>query len=142
MQNLPFRIGTVELEQSWSEFTQMYVEHSLQPPPLNKGTMLFLLTVFSRSCWIYSMQKRDQTFLRFCEFKTMAEKEFGKKIKALRSDNGGEFVSQQFKDFCITKGIKRVLTTPHNPQQNGVAERKNRLIVGEFHPSLKNKRTF
>ena len=46
MQNIPFRIKTVELEQSWSEFTQMFVDHSLQPPPLNKGTMLFLLMIF------------------------------------------------------------------------------------------------
>ena len=77
------------------------------------------------------MQKKDQTFLRFCEFKSLEEKEFGKKIKALRSDNGGEYVSQQFKDFCDAEGIKWELTTPHNPQQNGVAERKNRSIVGE-----------
>eukprot|EP00253_Pinus_taeda_P005090 PITA_05090 len=81
-------------------------------------------------CWIHFMQKKDQTFFRFCEFKTLAEKEFGKKIRALQSDNGGEYVSQQFKDLCATKGIKWELTAPHNPQQNGVAERKNRLIVG------------
>jgi len=48
---------------------------------------------FSRRCWIYFMQKKDQTFLRFCEFKALAEKESGKKVKALCSDNGGEYVS-------------------------------------------------
>ena len=76
------------------------------------------------------MQKKDQTFLRFCEFKALAEKESGKKIKALHSDNGGDYVSQQFKDFCATEGIKRELTAPHNSQQNGVAKRKNKSIVG------------
>ena len=40
------------------------------------------------------MQKKDQNFLRFYEFKALAEEESGKKIKALRSDNGGEYVSQ------------------------------------------------
>ena len=40
------------------------------------------------------MQKNDQSFLRFCEFKALAEKESGKKIKTLRNDNGGEYVSQ------------------------------------------------
>ena len=85
---------------------------------------------FSRRCWIYFMQKKDQTFLRFCEFKALAKKEYGKKIKALCSNNGGEYVSQQFKDFCVAEGIKRELTAPHNPQQNGVAERKDRSIVG------------
>jgi len=60
------------------------------------------------------MQKKDQTFSRFCEFKALVEKESGKKIRALQSDNGGEYVSQQFKDFCATEGIKWELTTPHN----------------------------
>ena len=50
-------------------------------------------------------------------------------MKALRSDNGGEFISGKFKDFCSTEGIRRELIVPHNPQQNGVAERKNRTIV-------------
>ena len=68
--------------------------------------------------------------MRFFEFKALAEKESGKKLKALCSDNGGEYVSQQFKDFCAAEGIKWELTTPHNPQQNGVAKRKNRSIVG------------
>ncbi len=76
------------------------------------------------------MQKKDQSFLRFCEFKALTEKESGNKIKALRSDNGGEYVSQQFKDFCAAEGIKWEWTVPHNAQQNGVAERKNRSIVG------------
>eukprot|EP00253_Pinus_taeda_P027998 PITA_27998 len=81
-------------------------------------------------CWIYFMQKKDQTFLKFCEFKALAEKESGMKIKALRIDNGGEYVSQQFKEFCASEGIKREFTAPHNPQQNGVTERKNRCIMG------------
>eukprot|EP00253_Pinus_taeda_P027289 PITA_27289 len=75
-------------------------------------------------------QKKDQTLTKFCEFKALVEKELGKKIKALRSDNGGEYVSQEFKDFCAAEGIKRELMAPHNAQQNGLAERKNRTIVG------------
>eukprot|EP00253_Pinus_taeda_P006173 PITA_06173 len=75
-------------------------------------------------------KKKDQTLLRFCEFKALAEKESRNKIKALRNNNGGEYVSQQFKDFYSVEEIKRELTTPHNPQQNGVAKRKNRSIMG------------
>ena len=60
----------------------------------------------------------------------MVEKESGKKVKALRSDNGGEYVSNEFKNFCAAEGIKQELTTPHNPQQNRVVERKNKIIVG------------
>jgi transposase InsO family protein len=58
------------------------------------------------------------------------EKESGKQVKALRSDNGGECISNEFKDFCSREGIQRELITPHNPQQNGVTERKNRTIMG------------
>jgi hypothetical protein len=47
----------------------------------------------------------------------------------LRYDNGGEYTSKEFKDFFQEAGIKRDLTTPYNPQQNGVAERKNRYII-------------
>ena len=76
------------------------------------------------------MQNKDQTFSKFHEFKALVEKESGKKIKALRSDNGGEYFSQEFKEFYAVEGIKCELTTPHNPKQNGVAERKGKTIVG------------
>ena len=52
-----------------------------------------------------------------------------KRIKILRSDNGGEYTSTKFNDFCKEVGIKRELIVPYNPQQNGVAERKNKTNV-------------
>ena len=76
------------------------------------------------------MQKKSETFSKFCEFKALVEKESRKQVKALHSDNGGEYVSGEFKDFCRKEGIRRELIVPHNPQQNGVAERKNRTILG------------
>jgi IS30 family transposase len=76
------------------------------------------------------MQKKDQTFSKFCEFKALVEKESGKQVKSLRSDNGGEYISNEFKDFYSREGIQREIIMPHNPQQNGVTERKNRMIVG------------
>ena len=53
----------------------------------------------------------------------------GRKIKVLRLDNGGEYTSKEFINFCIEAGIKKELTVPYNPQQNGVAKRKNRTII-------------
>ena len=44
---------------------------------------------FSRKCWILFMQKKSETYSKFCEFKALVEKESGKQVKALRSDNGG-----------------------------------------------------
>ena len=68
-------------------------------------------------------------FETFKEFKSLIENLSEKKIKILRSDNGGEFTSNEFNDFCKEAGIKRDVTIPYNPQQNGVAERKNRSIM-------------
>jgi transposase InsO family protein len=58
------------------------------------------------------------------------ENQTGRKIKVLRSDDGGEYTSTEFRDFYTQEGIRRQLTVPYSPQQNGVAERKNRVIVG------------
>ena len=75
------------------------------------------------------MQKNSETFSKFYEFKSLVEKELGKQMKALRSDNGGEFISGEFKYFFSTEGIRRELIAPHNPQQNKDVERKNKMIV-------------
>ena len=48
---------------------------------------------FSCKCWNFFMQKKSKIYSKFCEFKALVEKESGKKVKALRSDNGGEYIS-------------------------------------------------
>ena len=58
----------------------------------------------------------------------MVEKQTGKRIRILRTDNGGKFESHSFDDFCKEEGIKKQLTIPYNHQQNRVAERKNKTI--------------
>ena len=55
---------------------------------------------FSRKYWIFFMQKKDQTFSNFCEFKELVEKGSGKQVKALWSNNGGQYISNEFKYFC------------------------------------------
>ena len=74
-------------------------------------------------------EKKDEVFSKFKEFKALIENYTEKKIKIFQSDNGGEFTSNEFKELCKDSGIKRELTTPLNPQQNGVVERKNRTIM-------------
>jgi hypothetical protein len=66
---------------------------------------------------------------KFKEFKALIENLSERKIKILRSDNGGEYNSKEFVNFCKDVGIKRELTTPYNPQQNGVTKRKNKAIL-------------
>jgi hypothetical protein len=85
---------------------------------------------YSRKTWIYFLKAKGEVFDRFQEFKALVENQTVKKIKVLRSDNGGEYASNKFEDFCTQHGIHRQFTVPYNPQQNGVAERKNRAIIG------------
>ena len=59
----------------------------------------------------------------------MVENEIGKTLKCLRFDNGGEYCSHGFEDYCSTNGIRRQKTVPRTPQENGVAERMNKTIM-------------
>jgi hypothetical protein len=77
---------------------------------------------FSRKTCIYFLKNKDKVFNKFKEFKVLVENLSERKIKVLRSDNGEEFTSSEFKEFCREAGIKRELSNPYNPQQNGVIE--------------------
>ncbi|GJY69844.1 putative RNA-directed DNA polymerase [Tanacetum coccineum] len=57
------------------------------------------------------------------------ENQLGKTIKALRSDRGGEYISQEFKDYLKANGIVQQLTPPYTPQHNGVSESRNRTLL-------------
>jgi transposase InsO family protein len=84
---------------------------------------------YSHKTWVYLLKSKDEVFNKFKEFKALIENLSERKIKILKSDNGGEYTSKEFVNYCKDVGIKRELTTPYNPQQNGVAERKNRTIM-------------
>jgi transposase InsO family protein len=75
------------------------------------------------------LKGKSEVFNKFKEFKALVKNLSEIKIKILRSDNGGEFIADDFKTFCREVWIRRELTTPYNPQQNGVAERNNRSIM-------------
>ena len=71
---------------------------------------------FSRKTWIYFMKNKDEVFSKFKEFKALIENHTEKKIKTFRSDNGGEFTSNEFKELYKDSGIKRELSNPYNPR--------------------------
>ena len=83
----------------------------------------------TRFVWVYFLKRKDQVFEKFIEWKTMVERSTGKKLKAIRTDNGGEFTSGKFKAHLKAEGVCHELTIPRNPEQNGVAERMNRTLV-------------
>ena len=78
---------------------------------------------------MYFLKTKDQVFKHFKKFHTMAEREKGKPLKYLCTDNEGEYMSNEFKSYCSDKGIRHEKSVPDTPQQNGVAKRMNRTIV-------------
>ena len=61
---------------------------------------------FSRKTWIYFLKKKDEAFMWFRTFKALVENLIGKKIKILRTDNGTEYETNEFRNFCREAGIK------------------------------------
>ena len=70
----------------------------------------------------------------------MVEKVTGKSVKILRSDNGGVYKSKQFKEFTSECRIRHEFTVPRTPEQNGVAERLNRVLIEKVRTMLVQSR--
>ena len=83
----------------------------------------------TRYVWVYVIRRKGDVFRQFCEWKNKVEKSLGRKVKTFRTDNGGEFTSNEFEDYLRHEGIKHEFTIPKCPEQNGVAERLNRTLV-------------
>ena len=100
-----------------------------QHPSFSKARyVLTFIDDFSRYTWVYFLKQKSEVFEHFQDFKTFVEKQSGNIIKVLRTDNGGEYVNHRFEKFCTSEGIDLQHSVPYNPQQNGVAERKNRFL--------------
>ncbi|KAL4367551.1 hypothetical protein GQ457_05G023190 [Hibiscus cannabinus] len=84
---------------------------------------------FSWYGYIYLMRHKSEALEKFKEFKNEVQNQHGKGIKALRSDRGGEYLSQDFDELLKECGIVSQLTPPGTPQWNGVSERRNRTLL-------------
>jgi len=94
---------------------------------------------YSRKTWFYFLHAKSETFSAFKSFKAHVEKEANASIICLRTDRGGEFTSEEFANYYTHQGISRQKTTTYTPQQNGVAERKNRTILNAVRAVLHEK---
>lgn len=83
----------------------------------------------SRWCEIIFIKNKNDVLTAFKKYKIAAETLTGRKIKALQSNKGREYCNKEFDQFLEQNGIARRLLTPYTPQQNGIAERKNRTLV-------------
>ena len=84
---------------------------------------------FSRYTWVYFLRYKSEVFKAFQTFHALIETQFSAKIRILQSDSGGEYTSNEFQSFLQNHGIISQRSCPSTPQQNGVAERKNRHLL-------------
>ena len=82
---------------------------------------------FTRMMWVAFL--KEKSLEKFKIFKNRVENESGFKIRNLRSDRWGEFTSREFNIYCEEHGIKRKLSSPYRPKENGIVERRNRSIA-------------
>ena len=82
----------------------------------------------SRKVWCYCLKNKSDVFNTFKSFHVLVERETGKTLKCLRSDNGGEYCSNEFQVYCDKHGIRHEKIVPYTPQLNGVAQRMNRTF--------------
>ena len=104
--------------------------------PTFGGKRYFVTFIDDKShfCVVYLLRNKSEVTAKFAEFVAFAETQTGNRVrtlrvKALRSDNGGEYTSAEMAKFCSKRGIVQKFTPPYTPQLNGVAERMNRTLV-------------
>nr|GEX97915.1 retrotransposon protein, putative, Ty1-copia subclass [Tanacetum cinerariifolium] len=83
----------------------------------------------SRFTWVFFLATKDETSPILKTFITGLENQLNVKVKVIKSDNGTNFKNSDLNQFCRMKGIKREFSVPRTPQQNGIAERKNRTLI-------------
>ena len=123
------------------------------------GSKYFISFIDDHSNWVtvYTMRKKSEALNRFIQFKQYAETHTNRKLvklhvhethgsdsammklKVLRSDNGGEYLSNKFKQYLDDNGIHHELSVTYTPQQNGVAERMNRTLLDLVRSMLYHK---
>lgn len=89
--------------------------------------------------WLTLIASKDEAAAAIKKFKARAELESGRKLKALRTDRGGEFTSIEFGAYMADHGVHHQLMAPYSPQQNGVIERRNQTVVATTRSMMKAK---
>nr|GEV07079.1 putative ribonuclease H-like domain-containing protein [Tanacetum cinerariifolium] len=95
----------------------------------HKRYCLVVTDDFSRFTWTFFLKSKDETSGILKKFITEIENLKDLKVKIIRCDNGGEFRNKEMNDICSQKSIKREFSNARTPQQNGVAERRNRTLI-------------
>ncbi|GKD11290.1 retrotransposon protein, putative, ty1-copia subclass [Tanacetum coccineum] len=84
---------------------------------------------YSHYGYVYLLKHKHEVFETFKVFKNEVENQLEKTIKAFRSDRGGEYISQEFKDYLKACGIVQQRTPPYTPQHNNMSERRYHTLL-------------
>ena len=84
---------------------------------------LVIIDDFSRKSWTLPLKKKSDTKVSLKEWIAVHENEVGRKVKAMRSDNGGEYIDASLETWLKEHGISHQTIPARSPQSNGVAER-------------------
>ena len=114
----------------------MFLDQCLQIQLVETSILLLFIDDFSQCCAVYFLKSKSEVPEKFKEFEARVYNDCGLNIGTLRSDNGGEYLSKEFRAYLKSKGQ---LTVPHSPEQNGVAERMNRTLMEMAHAGLPDK---
>ncbi|KAI3810682.1 hypothetical protein L1987_20304 [Smallanthus sonchifolius] len=94
-----------------------------------KSFCLVVTDDYSRFSWVHFLSTKDET-ANILQYLILSLESLCKlKVRRIRSDNGTEFKNNLMELFCLKKGIRHEFSAPYTPQQNGVAERKNRTLI-------------
>ncbi|GJR76893.1 putative ribonuclease H-like domain-containing protein [Tanacetum coccineum] len=96
---------------------------------MKKMYCLVVTDDYNRFSWVFFLATKDETSGILKSFITRVENLIDQRVKVIRCDNGTEFKNKEMNQFCERKGIKREFSVARTPQQNGVAERKNRTLI-------------
>ncbi len=96
--------------------------------PSQKKYFLTFIDDYSRYTTVYLLHGKDEVPTKLQEYVSFVHNKFGRTIKVLRTDNGTEYTGQQTQAILKKEGIEFQTTVPYNPEQNSVAERKNRTL--------------
>lgn len=105
------------------------------------GYAYFVTFIDDFTCfsWVYGLRHKSEVEARFKDFILLQENQTQEKVATLRTDRGGEYMSDTFHAFLASKGIAHQCTVPYTPQQNGKAERFNRTVMEMARCMLKGK---
>ena len=95
----------------------------------NDSYCLVVTDDYSRFSWVMFLNTKDETFECIRTLILKVESLYNLKVRRIRSDNGTEFKNSNMYDFCTEKGILQEFSAPYTPQQNRVAEQKNRTLI-------------